>query len=61
MHVSSVMIRGRREVRRKLGLPVDATDEIAPLAPPQRQPVVVEDVQDPRDIAVAIGHEPRHE
>jgi tetratricopeptide (TPR) repeat protein len=39
MHVSSVMVCGRREVRRRLGLPVDATDEIAPHAPLQRQPV----------------------
>jgi hypothetical protein len=46
MHVSSVMIRGRRQVRRQLGLPVDATDEIAPLTPLQRQPVVVEDLRD---------------
>ncbi len=46
MHVSSVMVRGRREVRRSLGLPMDATDEIAPVAPFQRQPVVVEDLHD---------------
>jgi tetratricopeptide (TPR) repeat protein len=46
MQVSSVMVRGRREVRRRLGLPVDATDEIAPLAPLQQQPVDVEDLQD---------------
>ncbi len=46
MQVSSVMLRGRREVRRRLGLPADATDEIAPLAPLQRQPVDVEDLRD---------------
>ena len=46
MQVSSVMLRGRREVRLRLGLPVDVTDEIAPLAPLQRQPVVVEDLHD---------------
>jgi tetratricopeptide (TPR) repeat protein len=46
MHVSSVMIRGRRKVRRRLGLPVDAMDEIGPLAPRQRLPVVVEDLHD---------------
>jgi tetratricopeptide (TPR) repeat protein len=45
MHVSSVMVRGRGEVRRRLGLPEDATDEIAPLAPLRRQPVAVEDLQ----------------
>jgi tetratricopeptide (TPR) repeat protein len=44
MHVSSVMIRGRREVRRQLGLPVDATDEIVPSTPLQRGVAVVEDL-----------------
>jgi SEC-C motif len=46
MQVSSVMLRGRREVRRRLGLPADATDEIAPLAPLQRQPADVDDLRD---------------
>jgi tetratricopeptide (TPR) repeat protein len=46
MQVSSVMLRGRREVRRRLGLPVDFTDEIAPLAPLARQSVDVEDLHD---------------
>jgi tetratricopeptide (TPR) repeat protein len=46
MHVSSVMVRGRREVRSRLGLPVDATDEIAPLMPLQRRPVDAEDLHD---------------
>src|SRR3989442_15446791 len=46
MQASSVMLRGRREVRRRLGLPIDSTDEIAPLAPLARQPVDVEDLHD---------------
>jgi tetratricopeptide (TPR) repeat protein len=33
--LSSVMARGRREVRRQLGLPADALDEITPDGPPQ--------------------------
>jgi tetratricopeptide (TPR) repeat protein len=44
MNLSSIMIRGRREVRHRLGLTVDAMDEIAPLAPFERQPTVVEDL-----------------
>jgi tetratricopeptide (TPR) repeat protein len=46
MQMSSVMLRGRREVRRRLGLPADATDELAPPAPLAGQPVDVEDLQD---------------
>ncbi|MFV2128245.1 hypothetical protein ACFHWS_27530 [Micromonospora sp. LOL_013] len=36
MRMSSVLVRARREVRRRLGLPADATDKIAPAAPLQR-------------------------
>ena len=32
-HMSAVTVRGRREVRRGLGLPADATDDIVPDAP----------------------------
>jgi tetratricopeptide (TPR) repeat protein len=44
--VSSVMVRGRREVRCQLGLAMDATDELAPPAPLQRQPVDPGDLLD---------------
>ncbi|WP_425412539.1 SEC-C metal-binding domain-containing protein [Micromonospora mirobrigensis] len=56
MQMSSVMIRGRREVRRELGLAPDVTDELAPAAPPQRQRLV--DADGVRD-AVASGRVPR--
>lgn len=46
MQMSSVMLRGRREVRRRLGLPADATDEIAPEPQPLRRPVDLEDVRE---------------
>lgn len=46
MRMSSVMVRGRREVRRRLGLPVDVTDEIAPHAPLQSPPVDGEELRD---------------
>lgn len=36
MRLSSMLVGGRREVRRRLGLPADATDEVAPVAPWQR-------------------------
>ncbi|MFY1635605.1 SEC-C metal-binding domain-containing protein [Solwaraspora sp. WMMB335] len=36
MQMSSVVVRGRREIRHRLGLPADATDEIAPVAPLQQ-------------------------
>src|SRR2546421_4501812 len=42
MQMSSVMVRGRREVRRRLGVPADVTDELASAAPLQRAPVGLE-------------------
>nr|WP_196255803.1 SEC-C metal-binding domain-containing protein [Micromonospora sp. WMMC415] len=56
MQMSSVMIRGRREVRQQLGLVPDATDELAPAAPTQRRQIV--DVDGVRD-AVKSGRVPR--
>jgi tetratricopeptide (TPR) repeat protein len=46
MHMSSVMVHGRHEVRRRLGLPVDATDEMAPEFPLRRPPVDLDDLRD---------------
>lgn len=55
MQMSSVMIRGRRDVRRRLGLAPDATDELAPVSPLQQRIVDVEGVRD----AVESGRTPR--
>jgi tetratricopeptide (TPR) repeat protein len=59
MHVSSVMVRGRREVRRRLGLPVDATDEIAPQAPLQRPPVGGDDLREYLESGAALPSQVR--
>lgn len=45
---SSITLRGRRHVRRELGLPPDATDELVPVAPLER-PVDVDDLRDQLD------------
>jgi tetratricopeptide (TPR) repeat protein len=54
MQMSSVMLRGRREVRRRLGLVSDVTDELAPATPAQQ----IVDVDGVRD-AVKSGRVPR--
>lgn len=43
MQMASVTLRGRREVRKQLGLPLDATDKAVPLAP-LRQPVDIDEL-----------------
>jgi SEC-C motif len=43
MQMSSATLRGRREVRKQLGLPTDATDDSVPTAPLQ-QPVNVDEL-----------------
>lgn len=45
---TSITLRGRRQVRRRLGLPADAMDEIVPVAPLER-PVALEDLRDHLD------------
>lgn len=55
MQMSSVLVRGRLDVRRRLGLTPDATDELASAAPPQRQIADVNDVWD----AMESGRTPR--
>lgn len=54
MQMSVVMVRGRLDVRRRLGLPPDATDELGFAATPQRRTVDVNDVWD----AVESGRTP---
>jgi hypothetical protein len=44
MQMSSATLRGRSDVRRRLGLPMDATDEALPI-PPLHQPVDVDDLR----------------
>ncbi|MGC4895442.1 SEC-C metal-binding domain-containing protein [Micromonospora sp. DT31] len=55
IQMSSVMLRGRRAVRRRLGLVPDATDELAPAALQGQRPVDVDGVRD----AVESGRMPR--
>lgn len=55
MQMSSVMLRGRRDVRRQLGLAPDVTDELAP-TPPSRQQIL--DVDGVREAAES-GRVPR--
>ncbi|MEQ4300535.1 SEC-C metal-binding domain-containing protein [Plantactinospora sp. B6F1] len=55
MQMSSVMLRNRRDVRRRLGLVPDVTDELVPATPPQRQRIV--DVDGVRE-AVESGRVP---
>lgn len=43
VQTASATLRGRREVRKQLGLPMDATDEAVPIAPLQ-QPVDVDEL-----------------
>jgi len=55
MQMSSVMLRGRREVRSQLGLPADSTDEITPEPPSARRPVDIDDIRE----YVESGRTPR--
>lgn len=61
MQMASIMLRGRSDVRRKLGLPPDAMDELAPTPPPLEQPLDVEQIHDrvvagliPRQVRMAV-------
>ncbi|MFL6130802.1 MAG: SEC-C domain-containing protein [Mycobacteriales bacterium] len=49
-----VVLRGRRQLRRRLGLPLDAMDQIVP-APPGRPPISLDDVAE----QAAAGRVPR--
>lgn len=55
MQMSSVMLRGRRDVSQRLGRAPDTTDEIVAAAPLQQRTVDVNDVRD----AVESGRTPR--
>lgn len=46
LEMASVMLRGRRDVRRRLGLPPDIMDETAPAVPPQGGALDVDDILD---------------
>jgi hypothetical protein len=56
MRMASSTLRGRREVRKQLGLPMDATDEAVPIAPLQR-PV---DIDELNSHLAEGGPRPRH-
>ncbi|WP_238007215.1 hypothetical protein KZZ52_37615 [Dactylosporangium sp. AC04546] len=49
MQMASVMVRGRRDVRRRLGLPAGVTGEAVPIAPLERHPVDLDGLRESVD------------